>query len=111
MAAYFLPGIEVSVAVALIAGAAIGVVLGFASFTSVWLFNTEMFFTLIGGTVVVIAQLVFGVMAGAMLGIKAALLIFLMFVVAEPIIAFVAVATAVVVGYLIRKITCNWPGI
>ena len=111
MAAYFLPGIEVSIAVSLIVGGVIGSVMGFAGFTSVWLFMAEILSFLIGGAIVLITQLVLTVMAGASLGLKAALVILLMFFLAEPAIALFAASTAVAVGYLIRKVIWTRPGI
>ena len=103
MAAYFFPGIEISVAVSLVVGVVIGSVMGFAGFTSVWLFVTEMVSFLIGGAIVLTTQLVFAVMAGASLGRRTALLVFLLFFMAEPVIALIAASTAVAVNYLIRR--------
>lgn len=103
MAAYIYPGIEISVAVSLTVGAIVGTVMGIAGFTSRWLFVTEMASFLIGGAIVVISQLVLSVMAGASLGRKTALVVFLLFVIAEPVVALIAASTAVAVNYLIRR--------
>jgi hypothetical protein len=103
MATYFFRGIEVSVAVSLIVGVIVGAVMGFAGFRSRWLFLTEMLSFLIGGAIVVISQLAFAIVAGASLGRKTALVVVLLFVVAEPVIALLAASTAVAVNYLIRR--------
>jgi len=104
MAAYFFPGIEISVAVSLIVGVVIGSVMGLAGFTSVWLFVAEMVSFLIGGAIVLLSQLALAVMAGKSLGFKPALLVLLMFLMAEPVIALFAASTAITVNYLIRKL-------
>ena len=105
MATYFVPGIEISVAVSLIAGVLIGAVMGIAGFTSRWLFVTEMAAYLIGAAIIVISQLVCAVMAGASLGRKTALVLVLLFVIAEPVVALIAATTAVAVNVVIRRFT------
>jgi hypothetical protein len=105
MAPYLLPGIEISIAVSLVAGIVIGAAMGFAGLTSRWLFRAEILSFLIGGTVVVITQSALTVIAGLSLGLRVALFISLMFILSEPAIVLLAVSTAVAIGYLTRKIT------
>lgn len=104
MTPYLLPGIEISIAVSLVVGIVVGAAMGFAGYASRSLFMAEILSFLLGGAIVLIAQLTFTVFAGLSLGLGVALCVSLIFILSEPAIVFLAVSTAVAIGHLTKKI-------
>src|SRR5258705_4579852 len=108
MAAYLTLGIEVSIAMSLIAGAAVGSAMGIAGFASAWVFWAEMLSFFVGGAIVLVTQSALVIKATASLSLKAGLVVCAVFFVSEPVVGLIALAIAIAVAYVFGKLTGKW---
>lgn len=108
MAAYLTLGIEVSIAMSLVAGAVVGSAMGIAGFASAWVFWAEMLSFFVGGAIVLVTQSALVIKAAASLSLKAGLVVCALFFFSEPLAGLVAVAVAIAVAYVFGKLTGKW---
>jgi len=108
MVDYLAAGIEISIAISLVAGIVVGSAMGIAGFGSIWVFRAEMLSLLVGCAVVLIAQSALVIVATASLNLTAGVVAGVCFFFTEPVVGLVAVGTAVAVAYLVGKITGKW---
>jgi hypothetical protein len=108
MVDYLATGIEISIAISLVAGIVVGSAMGIAGFGSIWVFRAEMLSLLVGCAVVLIAQSALVIEATASLNLTAGVVAGVCFFFTEPAVGLVALGTAVAVAYLVGKITGKW---
>jgi hypothetical protein len=108
IANYLTTGIEITVAMSLIAGIFIGSVMGIAGFGSIWVFRAEMISLFVAGAAILVVQSALIVKAAASQGVKAGVAAGVLFFLSEPIAGLVAASTAIAVAYGLGKITGKW---
>lgn len=104
MTTYFFRDLEISTAVSLVAGLALGVAWAVAGLTSAWMFFAEMFSILAGGLVILVAQLILACLATASLGMKSGTVLCISFVAADPAFVLITVCIAIPVAYLLERL-------
>jgi len=108
MAAYLTLGIEVSIAMSLVAGIVVGSAMAIAGCGSIWVFWAEMLSLFVGGAIVLIIQSTLVIEATASLSLKAGLFVCAIFFFSEPVVGLTAVIIAIALAYFFARLTGKW---